>query len=190
MSTYKPTRAYSPTTITTRGRVAKDPRAVSEKLTEVTLAVNTVSQQSNGELVEYTDWYSLKFMNSDVEYVIDNVQKGDILTVTGSVTYNTWGDEGDEKVDSCILVRNWGVYRAYGASSSSGSARNNHSEGDDAPRSSRGNSRGNSRGSSRSGGRRSGGSSRRRSGNSRSESTNDVDTSYDDDVNNLIDDVM
>lgn len=64
-------------------------------IAEVRLAVNRPTKDAQGNPV--TDWISCQFWDKNAERLADFVQKGDLISVAGSLRVDNWETQGGEK---------------------------------------------------------------------------------------------
>ena len=62
---------------------------------EVRLAVNRPGKDAMGNTT--TDWLSCKFWNKQAEILAQYVQKGDLISVAGSVRVDSWEQDGNKR---------------------------------------------------------------------------------------------
>ena len=77
-------------------------------VTTVTLATSNKFKNKNGEIVENTDWHNLKIWNKRGLILEQYADKGDQITVVGSIRYRSWDDkEGIKRYMTEIEVENF-----------------------------------------------------------------------------------
>lgn len=86
------------------GRVGKDPeiKRVGEngtKVAEFSLATNTNWRDSNGEKRERTVWHALRAWRRTAEICEKYVKKGSLLSVTGSLEYDSYENREGHRVN-------------------------------------------------------------------------------------------
>lgn len=83
------------------GRVGNSPAEELKNLGDgktvltLRLAVDRKYKDNQGEQI--TDWISCEFWNRQAEVLAEYVQKGELLSVTGSLKIDTWIQEGQKK---------------------------------------------------------------------------------------------
>lgn len=65
------------------------------KIAEVRIAVNRPGKDADGNSI--TDWISCQFWNQNAERLSEFVQKGDLLSVSGSLRVDNWEQEGQRR---------------------------------------------------------------------------------------------
>lgn len=96
--------------ITIRGRVGKD---LDIKFTSggkpyvpFSVVSNTRKKSASGEWVDAdTSWWDCKAFGPYAEAVVDNIRRGDLVTITGTIKQTTWIDKnGDKRSSYEVLV--------------------------------------------------------------------------------------
>jgi len=87
--------------------VAEDTRHLQSGsiVAEVRLAVNRPGKDQAGK--QQTDWISCKFWNRQAEILSDYVQKGDLISISGSLRVDHWEKEGSKRSSYYILADNF-----------------------------------------------------------------------------------
>jgi single-strand DNA-binding protein len=91
--------------ITIKGRVGKD---MDIKFTQqgkayvpFTVVSNTRKKDANGTWVDAdTSWWECKAFGGYAEAIVDNIKRGDLVTITGTIKQTTWIDKDGNKRSS------------------------------------------------------------------------------------------
>lgn len=95
--------------ITLKGRIGKDPEI---KFTPNNIAICNLSvvtngrKQVNGEWKDVdTSWWDVKAFGAIAEAIVDTVQKGQLVTITGTIKQTNWVDNvGNKRSSYEVLV--------------------------------------------------------------------------------------
>lgn len=96
--------------ITIKGRVGKD---MDIKFTQAgkafvpfSVVSNTRKKDANGDWVDAdTSWWECKAFGGYAEALVDNIKRGDLVTITGVIKQNTWVDkDGNKRSSYEVLV--------------------------------------------------------------------------------------
>jgi single-strand DNA-binding protein len=96
--------------ITIKGRVGKD---MDIKFTQAgkafvpfSVVSNIRKKDANGEWIDAdTSWWECKAFGGYAEALVDNIKRGDLVTITGVIKQNTWVDkDGNKRSSYEVLV--------------------------------------------------------------------------------------
>ena len=91
------------------GRTGKDPelkRFENGSVCNISLATNeTWKDKQTGEKKESTEWHNLVFRNKQAETAEKWIKKGTEIYVEGKLKTRSWGEEGDKKYITEVIVR-------------------------------------------------------------------------------------
>lgn len=96
--------------ITIRGRVGKDLdiKFTNQGKAYVPFSVvsNTRKKSASGEWVDAdTSWWECKAFGGYAEAIVDNIVRGDLVTITGTIKQTTWIDkDGNKRSSYEVLV--------------------------------------------------------------------------------------
>ncbi len=95
--------------VTLIGRLGQDPETMevgSSTVTKFSLATSERWKDKDGNLQERTDWHNCEAWGKTGEVVQQYVQKGHRLAVTGSVRYDKYEKDGENRTATKIKVLN------------------------------------------------------------------------------------
>lgn len=186
-----PEKPYLPITITTEGFVAKEPKEISRPGSKVSVVVTTIAVDSFSSTVDgiekYTSWFDLKFFGKKAEAALNNIRKGQVVFVEGRlalIPYET--RNGDTGINQEIQVDKIGV-SIHAGSGIAGEG--NSSDDEEEDRVPTGRIQGRKRSSGNGRRKASGGRSTRGQRNRSQAEPEDTNDDFDDDINDLIEDV-
>jgi single-strand DNA-binding protein len=91
------------------GRIGKDPE--SKQLQSGTTVCNIslatdegYKDKQTGNWVDQTEWHSLEAWGKTAEYIANNIRKGDLLAVEGSLKTDSWEHEGKAQYRTKVKV--------------------------------------------------------------------------------------
>lgn len=91
------------------GRTGKDPefkQFENGSVCNISLATNeTWKDRQTGEKKESTEWHNLVFRNKQAETAEKWIKKGTEIYVEGKLKTRSWGEEGDKKYITEVIVR-------------------------------------------------------------------------------------
>jgi len=94
------------------GRIGNDPKADTKHLpsgstiTELRLAVNRTAKDAEGNYI--TDWITVQFWNKQAERIKQYTEKGQMVSVTGSLRIDQWNNnEGERRLKYYISGEEW-----------------------------------------------------------------------------------
>lgn len=187
-----PEKPYLPITITTEGFVAKEPKEISRPGAKMSVVVTTIAVDSFSSTVDgiekYTSWYDLKFFGKKAEAALNNIRKGQVVFVEGRlalIPYET--RDGNTGINQEIQVDKIGV--SIHAGSGVVGEGNSHGDSEEEDRVPKGRSQGRKRSSGSGRRKASGGRSTRGRSNRSQAEPEDTNDDFDDDINDLIEDV-
>ena len=82
------------------GNTGKDPEVKDingTKLAKISLATSERYKTKSGEMVDETQWHNLVFWGAQAGFVEQYVRKGQLISVTGKVIYNSYERDGEKK---------------------------------------------------------------------------------------------
>jgi single stranded DNA-binding protein len=97
---------------TITGRIARDPeprffQSGSCKL-QLNLAVNRPGSKKGDPEAPPPDWFKAEFWNDDAQAASDELRKGDLVTVTGRISSESWTTrDGEKRTDLVVKVEQW-----------------------------------------------------------------------------------
>jgi len=106
------------------GNLGSDPESKSAgdtPLTTASIATTETWKNKEGEVQERTEWHRIVAWRKAGEILANYGKKGDKIYVEGSLQTKSWGDEGDKKYSTEVVVRDLtflgGAKRVSGGSS-------------------------------------------------------------------------
>jgi single-strand DNA-binding protein len=92
------------------GRIGRDPEPKYFDSGKCKLQLSIAVNRSNAKREENVppDWFKAEFWDDDAQAAADELQKGDLVKVTGRIYSETWTTrEGEDRTDLMIKVENW-----------------------------------------------------------------------------------
>jgi len=95
--------------ITLKGRIGKDPemKFTPNNMAIVQLSVVTNGRkQVNGQWQDVdTSWWDCKAFGAYAEAIVDNIARGDLVTITGTIKQTVWVDkQGNKRSSYEVLI--------------------------------------------------------------------------------------
>lgn len=101
------------------GRAGNNPGEDTRKLqsgsqiAEVRVAVNRPGKDAQGNSI--TDWISCQFWNKNAERLCEFVQKGDLISVSGSLRVDNWEQDGQRRQKYFVYGENFQMLESRAA---------------------------------------------------------------------------
>ena len=94
------------------GRVARDPEAryfqSGTCKTQINLAVNRPGAKKGDDTPP--GWFKAELWGEDAEAAVNELRKGDLVSVTGRIATESWTTrEGEQRTDLVIKAQEWGL---------------------------------------------------------------------------------
>jgi single-strand DNA-binding protein len=93
--------------ITLIGNVGQNPEVINAKngneFLRFSLATNDRYTDRDGKRIERTEWHTVMVFGKQVEYIKNNVTKGEMLAVSGVLRYSNWTDKLEQKRTSAAI---------------------------------------------------------------------------------------
>ena len=116
------------------GNLGSDPESKSAgdtPLTTASIATSETWKNKEGEAQERTEWHRIVAWRKAAEILATYGKKGDKVYVEGSLQTKSWGDEGDKRYSTEVVVRD--LTFLGGSKKESKEAPGSSAEGDDLP---------------------------------------------------------
>ncbi|KAJ2657541.1 hypothetical protein IW148_005128 [Coemansia sp. RSA 1199] len=95
------------------GNVGQDPKIVQfdngKKLAMFSLATSRRYKDGEGNLVEQTEWHKVRFNNEKAELVERLIKKGALVTIDGTIRYDSFNKDGVEIHTTNIVGTNFDI---------------------------------------------------------------------------------
>lgn len=98
------------------GNVGKDPvmgDANGTPVASFNLATNEGYKDKNGEWQDRTTWHRIQMFGKDAQYMVDQIRKGDTVTVVGSIENRTKGEGDARRTYSSVTCKQFTVQPKY-----------------------------------------------------------------------------
>jgi len=122
------------------GNLGSDPESKSAgdtPLTTASIATSETWKNKEGEAQERTEWHRIVAWRKAAEILATYGKKGDKIYVEGSLQTKSWGDEGDKRYSTEVVVRDLtflgGGKRESGENAAPREMPESPAEGDDLP---------------------------------------------------------
>ena len=93
--------------ITLIGHVGQNPEVINDKngneFVRFSLATNDTYTDRDGKRIKNTEWHTIMVFGKQVEYIKNNVTKGEMLAVSGMLRYRNWTDKLEQKRTSAAI---------------------------------------------------------------------------------------
>ncbi len=116
------------------GNLGSDPESKSAgdtPLTTASIATSETWKNKEGEAQERTEWHRIVAWRKAAEILATYGKKGDKVYVEGSLQTKSWGDEGDKRYSTEVVVRD--LTFLGGSKKESKEEPESSAEGDDLP---------------------------------------------------------
>ncbi|KAJ1851394.1 hypothetical protein GGH12_004134 [Coemansia sp. RSA 1822] len=95
------------------GNVGQDPKIIQfdngKKLATFSLATSRRYKDGEGNLVEQTEWHKVRFNNEKAELVERLIKKGALVTIDGTIRYDSFNKDGVEIHTTNIVGTNFDI---------------------------------------------------------------------------------